>query len=83
MFGILNVNDRFNRDKNQNTTLTTANEKFNLLVLSSNQHRFELLPIASQQAQQHQQQQTLLQNKSQIFVRKKQLSLFLYAKICM
>jgi len=40
------------------------------LVLSNNQHRFELLPIASQQAQQQtQQQQIVQQNKSQIFVR--------------
>ena len=68
MYGILNVNDRVNRSNAQNTTsLTTANEKFNLLVLSNNQHRFELLPIASQQAQQ--QQQIIQQNKSQIFVR--------------
>jgi hypothetical protein len=38
--------------------------------LSNNQHRFELLPIASQQAQQQtQQQQIVQQNKSQIFVR--------------
>jgi hypothetical protein len=68
LYGILNVNDRVNRSNAQNTTsLTTANEKFNLLVLSNNQHRFELLPIASQQAQQ--QQQIIQQNKSQIFVR--------------
>ena len=67
MYGILNINDRLNRNASQNATLTTANEKFNLLVLSNNQHRFELLPIASQQAQQ--QQQIIQQNKSQIFVR--------------
>ena len=68
MYGILNVNERVNRSNAQNTTsLTTANEKFNLLVLSNNQHRFELLPIASQQAQQ--QQQIIQQNKSQIFLR--------------
>ena len=68
MYGILNINDRLNRNASQNATLTTANEKFNLLVLCNNQHRFELLPIASQQAQQ-QQQQLQQQNKNQIFVK--------------
>ena len=34
-----------------NNTLTTANEKFNLLVLSNIQQRFELLPIISLQNQ--------------------------------
>lgn len=53
LYGVLNVNERFNRTSSSNaTSLTTANDKYNLLVLSSNQSRFELLPLPSAQSQQ-------------------------------
>ncbi|RNA42051.1 conserved oligomeric Golgi complex subunit 1, partial [Brachionus plicatilis] len=55
LFGILNTNERHLRTmSNLQSKVSSSNEKYNLIVLSSNQHRFELLPIASQQAQQAQ-----------------------------
>lgn len=53
LYGVLNINERLNRTSSANSTLmTTANDKYNLLVLSNNQSRFELLPLPSQQSQQ-------------------------------
>lgn len=49
-----------------NNTLTTANEKFNLLVLSNVQQRFELLPIISLQNQISNVQVPRVSNKSQV-----------------
>lgn len=67
LYGILNTNERPNRINNTGTSMTTINDKFNLIVLSNNQHRFELLPLPSQQSQQQlsleKQQNLLLRNQ--------------------
>jgi hypothetical protein len=70
LYGILNLNERLFRSSTNNTSMTTANDKYNLLVLSTNQHRFELLPLANQQAQQqlNLDKQQNIQFKNQIFV---------------
>ena len=70
LYGILNLNERLFRSSTNNTNITTANDKYNLLVLSTNQHRFELLPLANQQAQQqlNLDKQQNIQFKNQIFV---------------
>lgn len=70
LYGILNLNERLFRSSTNNTNITTANDKYNLLVLSTNQHRFELLPLANQQAQQqlNLDKQQNMQFKNQIFV---------------
>lgn len=64
----MNTNSRFGRTTAGSTALTTANDKFNLVVLSDNQHRFELLPLPSQQSQQQlnleKQQNQLLKNQA-------------------
>ncbi|CAF0714065.1 unnamed protein product [Brachionus calyciflorus] len=53
LYGILSVNERHLRSlTSSNSTVSSANEKFNLIVLTNSQQRYELLPIASQQAQQ-------------------------------
>lgn len=67
LYGVLNTNERFGRS-NFSTGVATANDKFNVLVLSNNQHRFELLPLPSQQSQQQlqieKQQSLLLKNQA-------------------
>lgn len=61
MYGILNVNEKNLRNlSNLQSKVSSTNEKNNLIVLSNNQHRFELLPIASQQAQEALAQSKLL-----------------------
>jgi hypothetical protein len=68
LYGILNTNERYSRGNGAGAALTTANDKFNLVVLSNNQHRFELLPLPSQQSQQQinleKQQNQLLKNQA-------------------
>lgn len=57
LYGILNVNERqFRNMSNFQSKVSSSNEKYNLMVLSNSQNRFELLPIASQQVQQVQAQ---------------------------
>lgn len=67
LYGILNINERYNK-ANTGGSITAENDKFNLLVLSNNQHRFELLPLPSQQSQQQisndKKQSLLLKNQS-------------------
>ncbi len=68
LYGILNTNEKLIRNTSaHNSNITTANDKFNLIILSSNQSRFELLPLPSQQqTQQSLQQQSNSQlNKNQ------------------
>lgn len=66
LYGVLNINERLIRSTTNNTSMTTANDKYNLLVLSNNQHRFELLPLPSQQSQQlnFEKQQAQFKNQS-------------------
>lgn len=52
LYGILNTSERFARSNISGTSITTDNDKFNLLLLSNNQQRFELLPLPSLQSQQ-------------------------------
>jgi len=68
LYGILSINERIPRTNPVGSTLTTANDKFNLIVLSNSQCRFELLPLPSQQSQNQinleKQQQILLKNQA-------------------
>ena len=68
LYGVLNTNERFGRTNLSSIGVATANDKFNVLVLSNNQHRFELLPLPSQQSQQQlqmeKQQSLLLKNQA-------------------
>lgn len=74
LYGILSLNERNLRNlSNTSSSITAANEKFNLLVLCNSQHRFELLPLASQQ--QTQQLQNQAQSQSQSLKFKNQTSL--------
>jgi hypothetical protein len=61
----LNINEKAIRNA-ANNTLTTANEKFNLIVLSNIQQRFELLPIINLQNQASNAQVPRVPNKSQM-----------------
>jgi hypothetical protein len=65
LYGIISVNDKQLKNTAA-TNSTSANEKFNLLVLSNNQQRFELLPLASQQSQDQQAKLQQMQYKNQI-----------------
>ena len=52
MYGVLSNNERSIRGGiGAANSFTTANDKFNLLILSDNQQRFELLPVPNQQTQ--------------------------------
>ncbi len=68
LYGVLNTSERTARGNPGGSKMTTANDKFNLIVLSSSQQRFELLPLPSQQSQQQinleKQQQMLLKNQA-------------------
>jgi hypothetical protein len=91
LYGVLNINERLSRSTtNSATSITTANEKYNLLVLSNSQHRFELLPLPSQQTQLqiNSDKQTNIQFKNQVnnlvssfLVINKKCNFFLFDKI--